>query len=119
MTASLSIVHVVDSLEFGGLERVVTDLAIAQHQQADGRDPIEVLAAAALVVTLPLAQPEPPANRDELALTRALLRNQAQRQSRYVCAHCGFKARQYNWQCPGCNRWESCAPQRAEELERA
>ena len=32
MTASLSIVHVVDSLEFGGLERVVTDLAIAQHQ---------------------------------------------------------------------------------------
>lgn len=30
---SLSILHVVDSLEFGGLERVVTDLAIAQHKQ--------------------------------------------------------------------------------------
>lgn len=57
--------------------------------------------------------------RDELALTRGLLRAQAQRQSRYVCAHCGFKARQYSWQCPGCSRWESCAPQRAEELERA
>ena len=71
------------------------------------------------LLEIELAQPEPPANRDELALTRALLRNQAQRQSRYVCAHCGFKARQYNWQCPGCNRWESCAPQRAEELERA
>ncbi len=27
----LKILHVVDSLEFGGLERVVTDLAIAQH----------------------------------------------------------------------------------------
>ena len=28
----LSILHVVDSLEFGGLERVVTDLAIEQHR---------------------------------------------------------------------------------------
>lgn len=31
----LQILHVVDSLEFGGLERVVTDLAIAQHEQGD------------------------------------------------------------------------------------
>ena len=29
---SLGIVHIVDSLEFGGLERVVTDLAISQNQ---------------------------------------------------------------------------------------
>lgn len=29
----LSLIHVVDSLEFGGLERVVTDLAIEQHRQ--------------------------------------------------------------------------------------
>ncbi|MDE2119326.1 MAG: glycosyltransferase [Betaproteobacteria bacterium] len=31
--SSLRILHVVDSLERGGLERVVTDLAILQHQQ--------------------------------------------------------------------------------------
>ena len=59
------------------------------------------------------------ARREELTLTRGLLRHQVQRQSRYVCAHCGFRARQYYWQCPGCNRWESCAPQRAEELKQA
>lgn len=29
---ALRVLHVVDSLEFGGLERVVTDLAIAQHR---------------------------------------------------------------------------------------
>jgi hypothetical protein len=29
---TLRVLHVVDSLEFGGLERVVTDLAIAQHR---------------------------------------------------------------------------------------
>lgn len=31
--APLKILHVVDSLEFGGLERVTTDLAMAQHQR--------------------------------------------------------------------------------------
>lgn len=32
LSQSLTILHVVDSLEFGGLERVVTDLAIAQKE---------------------------------------------------------------------------------------
>ncbi|MEQ1686700.1 MAG: glycosyltransferase [Burkholderiaceae bacterium] len=36
VSTPLKILHVVDSLEFGGLERVVTDLAIAQH--ARGHD---------------------------------------------------------------------------------
>ncbi len=70
------------------------------------------------LLELELAEPQTAAGRDELELTRALLRPQTQRQSRYVCTHCGFRARQYSWQCPGCSRWESCAPQRAEELER-
>ena len=70
------------------------------------------------LLELELAEPQAAAGRDELELTRALLRPQTQRQSRYVCTHCGFRARQYSWQCPGCSRWESCASQRAEELER-
>jgi hypothetical protein len=32
LPSSLAILHVVDSLEFGGLERVVTDLALAQQE---------------------------------------------------------------------------------------
>jgi lipopolysaccharide biosynthesis regulator YciM len=71
------------------------------------------------LLELELAEAQPVAGRAELELTRALLRPQTQRQSRYVCTHCGFRARQYSWQCPGCSRWESCAPQRAEELESA
>lgn len=35
IASRLRIVHVVDSLEFGGLERVVTDLAIAQKARGD------------------------------------------------------------------------------------
>ena len=25
----------------------------------------------------------------------------------YICNQCGFKARQFHWQCPACNAWES------------
>ena len=51
-------------------------------------------------------------------LIRQLIHAQARRLSRYVCNHCGFKARQFYWNCPGCNRWDTYAPKRSEELER-
>ena len=35
---------------------------------------------------------------------------------RYRCAACGFEARQYFWQCPGCQSWDSYPPLRVEEL---
>ncbi|MCL4184566.1 MAG: lipopolysaccharide assembly protein LapB [Burkholderiaceae bacterium] len=56
--------------------------------------------------------------RSEIELAQRLIREQARRLSRYVCGHCGFKARQFYWQCPGCNRWDTYAPKRSEELER-
>lgn len=33
----------------------------------------------------------------------------------YCCAQCGFRARQYYWQCPGCNHWESFPPEPKEQ----
>ncbi len=54
----------------------------------------------------------------EVELAQRLIQAQARRLSRYVCSHCGFKARQFYWQCPGCNRWDTYAPRRSEELER-
>ena len=38
------------------------------------------------------------------------------RVARYRCDTCGFKARQFYWQCAGCNRWDTYAPKRSEEL---
>jgi len=98
------------------LERDGAQAAVAWGRAALSRAPS--LVGLDRLLDIELAQVDG-ARREELALTRGLLRAQAQRQSRYVCAHCGFKARQYHWQCPGCSRWETCAPQRAEELERA
>lgn len=33
----------------------------------------------------------------------------------YCCTQCGFRARQYYWQCPGCNSWESFPPEPKEQ----
>jgi lipopolysaccharide assembly protein B len=52
-------------------------------------------------------------------LTTTLIMRQAARLSRFVCSHCGFKAKQFYWQCPGCNDWDSYPPKRTEELEAA
>lgn len=35
---------------------------------------------------------------------------------RYRCAACGFEAKQYFWQCPGCQAWDSYPFKRVEEL---
>jgi lipopolysaccharide biosynthesis regulator YciM len=50
-------------------------------------------------------------------LTAMLIKRQATRLARFVCGHCGFKARRFYWQCPGCNRWDSYPPRRTEQLE--
>jgi len=52
----------------------------------------------------------------ELAMVKNLVHSYAKKLARYHCSHCGFKARQFYWQCPGCNRWETYAPRRSEEL---
>jgi lipopolysaccharide biosynthesis regulator YciM len=35
---------------------------------------------------------------------------------RYRCAACGFEARNYFWQCPGCQGWDTYPPRRIEDL---
>lgn len=58
----------------------------------------------------------PPEVRPELSLVKNLVHGYTQKLARYQCSHCGFKARQFYWQCPGCSHWESYPPRRTEEL---
>lgn len=53
----------------------------------------------------------------DLTLLRRLINRHTQRLDRYVCSNCGFQARRFYWQCPGCNAWETYKPRRLEELE--
>lgn len=57
-----------------------------------------------------------PEVQSELSMVKHLVHGYAQKLARYQCSHCGFKARQFYWQCPGCNRWETYPPRRTEEL---
>jgi lipopolysaccharide assembly protein B len=60
-----------------------------------------------------------PTLQSDVQLTATLIKRQASRLSRFVCNHCGFKAKRFYWHCPGCNHWDSYAPKRTEELESA
>ena len=53
---------------------------------------------------------------EELSMVKNLIHGYTQKLARYRCSHCGFKARQFYWQCPGCSNWETYPPRRTEEL---
>lgn len=53
----------------------------------------------------------------DATLVRSLISRHTQRLGRYACRACGFRAKRFYWQCPGCNAWETYSPKRLEELE--
>jgi lipopolysaccharide biosynthesis regulator YciM len=61
----------------------------------------------------------PPERRQDLQLMKDLVHTHAQALAVYLCASCGFKARQFFWQCPACGGWETFPPRRTAELDTA
>jgi lipopolysaccharide biosynthesis regulator YciM len=57
--------------------------------------------------------------RGELQLMRALVKQRTKNLPRYTCQTCGFRARLFYWQCPGCSGWETYAPRRVEPITSA
>ncbi len=53
----------------------------------------------------------------ELRLLSSLLSNHTQKLARYRCSKCGFRAREFHWNCPGCSSWDTYPPRRLEELD--
>lgn len=54
------------------------------------------------------------AGKMEIRLAQDLVHRQVSQNAYYRCQECGFKARQFFWQCPACARWESISPERLE-----
>jgi lipopolysaccharide biosynthesis regulator YciM len=50
----------------------------------------------------------------EFRMAQDLVHRQVSRSAYFQCGGCGFKARQFFWQCPACARWESIPPERME-----
>ena len=64
-----------------------------------------------------LALAESNGSDDKIAEIKAILSLLKQRTTslaRYTCGNCGFRARRFYWQCPGCNHWEAYSPRRSE-----
>ncbi len=59
----------------------------------------------------------PPDRRQDLQLMKSLVHSHAQALAMYLCDNCGFKARQFFWQCPACGGWETFPPRRTAELD--
>ena len=51
-------------------------------------------------------------SRVEDQLAQDLVHRQVSQDATFLCGNCGFKARQFFWQCPACARWDSIAPER-------
>jgi lipopolysaccharide biosynthesis regulator YciM len=47
----------------------------------------------------------PAERRQDLQLMKNLVHSHAQALAVYLCGNCGFKARQFFWQCPACGGW--------------
>ncbi|HYC35195.1 MAG TPA: lipopolysaccharide assembly protein LapB [Usitatibacter sp.] len=61
----------------------------------------------------------PAERRQDLQLMKNLVHSHAQALAVYLCSSCGFKARQFFWQCPACGGWETFPPRRTAELDTA
>jgi lipopolysaccharide biosynthesis regulator YciM len=56
----------------------------------------------------------PADRRHDLELVKQLVGQHIKRLGMYKCEHCGFRAKQYYWRCPGCGKWETYSPRRTE-----
>jgi lipopolysaccharide biosynthesis regulator YciM len=44
-------------------------------------------------------------------LTQQTVRSAIGNRNAFVCDQCGFRAKNFHWQCPACNAWEAIAPE--------
>jgi lipopolysaccharide biosynthesis regulator YciM len=56
----------------------------------------------------------PAERRHDLELVKGLVGAHIKRLGMYRCDQCGFRAKQYYWRCPGCQKWETYSPKRTE-----
>lgn len=100
------------------LRRQPTLLALTRYFEAQAAV-AAAPAAQTAVVEAAAGQAEGAEDGDEVKETTAirdLLQLRTRNLARYTCRECGFRARLFYWQCPGCNRWETYAPRRSETL---
>ena len=62
--------------------------------------------------------PEIQSHLNDIQLMQQTVRNAIGNRAAYHCNQCGFRAKQYHWQCPACNAWESLPAEPSEAVSR-
>ena len=127
--------------EFVGLERLVAqlpehgwgellDIVYKHVLRLQGAEAAELLMSQVLLKTptltvlakrfeaqyqLALAR-EAQISATDLKASVDLLKKRTSSLARYTCSSCGFRAKRFYWQCPGCNHWDVYSPKRSEGL---
>ena len=57
-------------------------------------------------------------NDQDVQLMQQTVRNAIGNRAAYYCNECGFRAKQYHWQCPACNAWETLPAEPSEAVRR-
>lgn len=57
-------------------------------------------------------------SQNDIQLMQQTVRNAIGNRAAYHCNQCGFRAKQYHWQCPACNAWESLPAEPSEAISR-
>jgi len=61
----------------------------------------------------------PAERKADLQVLKDLVHTHSSRLAVYLCGNCGFKAKQFYWQCPACGGWETFPPRLTAEYELA
>jgi lipopolysaccharide biosynthesis regulator YciM len=80
-------------------------------QHSPSLSALSKLAETRLVLAEGIGTPE---KISEIQSILGLLKQRTNSLARYTCGNCGFRARRFYWQCPGCNYWEAYSPRRSE-----
>ena len=59
----------------------------------------------------------PEERKADLKVLKDLVHTHSSRLAVYLCGSCGFKAKQFYWQCPACAGWETFPPRRTAEYD--
>ncbi|MBT8558950.1 lipopolysaccharide assembly protein LapB [Polynucleobacter paneuropaeus] len=90
---------------------------VAQTMLVEVMQSLPSLSALSKLAETRLALAQSNGSDDKVAEIKAILGLLKQRTTslaRYTCGNCGFRARRFYWQCPGCNHWEAYSPRRSE-----
>lgn len=61
----------------------------------------------------------PDERKADLQVLKNLVHTHSSRLAVYLCGSCGFKAKQFYWQCPACGGWETFPPRLTAEYDMA